>query len=73
MEYHYPTMAQDGCRLLVAYSVLHRARLQSGGIKLAHINMQGVRCAVWRASAGAERLNPSLSMPPAFPSSCMAR
>eukprot|EP00873_Tetraselmis_striata_P011702 jgi/Tetstr1/431966/TSEL_021443.t1 len=42
MEYHYPTMAQDGCRLLVAYSVLHRARLQSGGIKLAHINMQGV-------------------------------
>jgi predicted neuraminidase len=44
--YHYPTMHQDGCRLLVVYSVMQARPAQQklhgvGGIMIAEINLKG--------------------------------
>ena len=42
LHYAYPTMTQDGCRLLVAYSVMRhggRRRISESGIKLAVITV----------------------------------
>jgi hypothetical protein len=44
LHFNYPTIAQDGCRLLVAYSVTRhggRRAVTQSGIKLAIVNLPG--------------------------------
>ena len=45
LHFNYPTIAQDGCRLLVAYSVTRhggRRAVTQSGIKLAVVELPGV-------------------------------
>eukprot|EP00232_Nephroselmis_pyriformis_P019696 CAMPEP_0182886728 /NCGR_PEP_ID=MMETSP0034_2-20130328/20396_1 /TAXON_ID=156128 /ORGANISM="Nephroselmis pyriformis, Strain CCMP717" /LENGTH=636 /DNA_ID=CAMNT_0025020067 /DNA_START=110 /DNA_END=2016 /DNA_ORIENTATION=- len=49
--FHYPTLSQDGCRLLVAYSVMYKAvvgfaaptdsKSPRGGIRIAEVDLNG--------------------------------